>query len=257
MKMPVSEATTRSNYILPNNANNILWMSDIHVPYHNEKAIELALDYGKDEKINTIFLGGDIMDFYQISRFDKNPTLTSLKQEFEDTRQLFAYLRYRFPDALIYFKLGNHEIRWEKFLMKKAPQLFDMAEFKLDVILRFAEYKINLAGPPMGFVEAGKLFILHGHEFSGGAYSPVNPAKGFFNKTGISVIAGHHHRSSTHTSKQLDNKLITTYSTSCFCELRPDFMPINDWRHGGAIIKIKPSGNFKVNLFDIIDGDIV
>ena len=65
-KLPDSEEKIREPYVLPVADNNILLISDLHIPYHNIQAITLALDYGKEQKVNTIIINGDLMDFYQM-----------------------------------------------------------------------------------------------------------------------------------------------------------------------------------------------
>ena len=51
--LPESYEEQRDPYILPVCCNNILLISDLHIPYHNIDAITIALDYGKKEKVNT------------------------------------------------------------------------------------------------------------------------------------------------------------------------------------------------------------
>jgi len=55
-KLPDSEEKIREPYVLPIADNNILLISDLHIPYHNIQAITLALDYGKENKVNTVII---------------------------------------------------------------------------------------------------------------------------------------------------------------------------------------------------------
>ncbi len=71
--LPPSQESNYQPYKLPINHNNILIIGDIHVPYHNIPALTLALKYGLENGVNTILLNGDIIDFYAISRFEKDP----------------------------------------------------------------------------------------------------------------------------------------------------------------------------------------
>ena len=74
--LPESDAAEFKPYTLPKANNNILFLSDIHLPYHDIKALTIALDYGKQHKINTIYLNGDIMDFYKASFHEQDPKKT-------------------------------------------------------------------------------------------------------------------------------------------------------------------------------------
>lgn len=253
--LPESDEEEYTPYILPVVANNILALFDVHIPYHNIPALTAALDYGKENDINTILLGGDIMDCYQASSFEKDPRKRSLKDEFQMTRDFFSILRKNFPKAKIYFKIGNHEERWERMLRTKAPEILDMDEFRLDVILRFAEYGIELIGDKK-IIHAGKLNILHGHEFRSGMTVPVNPARGYYMKAKESMIAGHNHQTSSHSESSLNGSVVSTFSVGCLSDLHPRYNPINKWNHGFAHITVNKDKTFVVKNLKIINGKI-
>jgi hypothetical protein len=71
--LPESEEKPSVIYKMPTANNNILVLSDVHLPYQNNKALTLALDYGKKENINTILLLGDIMDMHKASFHEQDP----------------------------------------------------------------------------------------------------------------------------------------------------------------------------------------
>ena len=55
-----------------------IFLSDIHIPYQDKKALSLAMDIIKDYSLtsnDTIILGGDLVDYYPISSF--SPDLTN------------------------------------------------------------------------------------------------------------------------------------------------------------------------------------
>jgi hypothetical protein len=51
--LPESYEEKREPFVLPVCCNNILLISDLHIPYHNIEAVTIALNYGKKEKVNT------------------------------------------------------------------------------------------------------------------------------------------------------------------------------------------------------------
>jgi hypothetical protein len=104
---------------------------------------------------------------------------------------------------------------------------------------------------------AGKLPILHGHEWFGGFAPPVNPARGLFLKAKESCIIGHHHRSSEHSEKNLSGQVTTTWSTGCLCGLQPEYAPYNNYNHGFAHVIVSSDGNYQVKNIRIIDYKIV
>ena len=81
------------------------------------------------------------------------------------------------------------------------------------------------------------LNIIHGHEFSGGFFSPVNIARGLFLKANATAIQGHNHQTSENSITTINGDLITTWSTGCLCELHPAYMPFNKWNWGFAYIE--------------------
>jgi predicted phosphodiesterase len=253
--LPESDYEKCEPFIIPKGQNNILILSDIHFPYQDNKALELALDYGLENKVNAVYLNGDIADFYQCSRFTKDRRLRDMAGELEMVRQFLKLLQEKFK-CPIYYKIGNHEKRYEDYLMIKAPELLGIDDFKLEQLLRFREFGVTLVKDKQ-MALAGKLPILHGHEWFGGFAPPVNPARGLFLKAKESALVGHHHRTSEHTEKTLSGQVTTTWSTGCLCGLEPEYAPYNNYNHGFAHVKVSKDGNYELKNFRIINYKIV
>lgn len=254
--LPDSYQEKREPFILPKVCNNILLISDLHIPYHDIDAITIALDYGKKENVNTIFINGDLIDNSQVSRFEKDMKKRSVKQEFDATKEFLVQLRAAFPDASIYWLKGNHCVRWEKFLEQKVREIWDDPYFHLEERLRLNEQKVQILDDTV-LVKAGKLSITHGHHIFKGIFVPVSPARGAFLRAKQSVIVGHLHRSSYHTEMDLDGKVIGCWSTACLCELRPNYSPlVSNSQHGFAHIIIDKTGDFTVKNYQIINGKL-
>lgn len=89
--------------------NKFVVLSDIHFPYQDDKAIKAALNFVKTNPVDTIILNGDILDFYDVSSFDKDPSrINSLQKEIDMAQKFFKKLRTIKPDARIVFIKGNH-----------------------------------------------------------------------------------------------------------------------------------------------------
>ena len=255
IELPESDYQETEAFIIPKGQNNILVLSDIHLPYQDNKALELAINYGIEHKVNAVYLNGDTIDMYQASRFIKDRRKRDLAGELEKTRDFLKKLQETF-NCPIYFKIGNHEDRWEHYLMLKAPELLGVDDFKLEQILRFREFGVTLVKSKQ-VAMAGKLPILHGHEWFGGFAPPVNPARGLFLKAKESCIIGHHHRTSEHSEKNLSGQVTTTWSTGCLCGLQPEYAPYNNYNHGFAHVIVSSDGNYQVKNIRIIDYKIV
>lgn len=255
-KLPDSYEEKREPYILPVSCNNILLISDLHIPYHNIPAITIALDYGKAQKVNTIFINGDLIDMHQVSKFESDPKKRSIKQEFDATREFLTQLRKAFPKASIYWLKGNHCIRWEKFLYSKVREIWDDDYFFLEERLQLNSVNVKILDDKV-LVKAGKLSITHGHHIFKGAFTPVNPSRGAFLRAKQSLIVGHLHRPSHHPETDLDGKIISCWSTGCLCELRADYSPlVGNTMHGFAHIQIGKDGDYTVKNYSIINGKL-
>jgi predicted phosphodiesterase len=254
--LPLSDESYYSPYILPKVNNNILLLADIHIPYHSISALTCAIKYGKNVTVNTILLNGDIMDCYSISKFLKDPRKRSIKYELESTRQFLDVLAKEFPTAKIFWKDGNHERRYENYLKIKAPELLDIEEFRLDILLGFGARGIEKIDDDK-IVMAGKLPILHGHEFSRHSGSGVKPARSALLKAKHCVIVSHLHTTSEDCKNKINGELLTAWSTGCLCELNPEYARINEWNHGFAHIKIDKNGDFNVNNKRIYKGVVL
>ena len=242
-------------YHLSQDCKRVLCLYDVHVPYHDVRACNVAIQYGLEQKADTIFIGGDFMDCYGLSRFDKDPRKRGFAEELEMTIAFLRKLRELFPKARIYYMIGNHEERYEKLMQSKAPQFIGVPEFQIEVLLRFGEIGIELIDQKR-VARLGKLNLIHGHELPGGAYSPVNPAKGLYNKAKRSTMCGHHHQSSEHTEKDITGDIVTCWSIGSLCALNPDYMPINKWNHGFAFVE-RDGDNFHVHNKRIYNGNLL
>jgi hypothetical protein len=242
-----------------------LILSDLHIPFHDTSAI---MPLVRDAKRwlrpgDCVLLNGDVCDFFSISRFDKNPTESSLKLELESTRAFLGWLRAQFPRCRIVYKFGNHDEWFDKYLWRKAPELFGLAQVRLEHLLT---QPIPGAEPAIGGIEfitdqrkivAGHLDILHGHELGKGSIAPpVNPARGFFLKTMECTLAGHLHRTSQHQERTSKGKQIACWSTGCLCGLSPDYARINKWDHSAARLDLS-GDDFQVTPLRVINGKLV
>jgi hypothetical protein len=96
----------------------------LHFPYQDNEAIECAINEGLKQGCDAIILNGDALDCHMISDFVKDPRKRKFKDELYSIRQFLASLRHTFPNANIYYKEGNHEERYWRYMRIKAPELF-------------------------------------------------------------------------------------------------------------------------------------
>jgi len=210
-----------------------LLLSDLHVPWHDEKAIELAVGFGLEQGCNTLYLNGDVCDFYSISPFDADPRNRDLLKEVETVKIILHEFSQKFDN--LYFKSGNHEDWWSKHLYRRAPDIVELGVFDLEKVLCLEEMGYTYVKSKQ-WSQMASLTVLHGHEIKG--YSPVNPARGIFLRLNQTAVVGHYHRSSHHSDNQaISKKSISCWSVGCLFDLSPEYDPLNKWNLGFAIIE--------------------
>ena len=177
-----------------------------------------------------------------------------LSHEFKVAGEFLDLLKREFPTAKIFWKEGNHEMRWQRYLRVKAPIVLDMDEFRLPVILKLRERGVTWIENKQ-LVKIGKLNAIHGNEFKGGG--GINVARTLWLRAGDNVIAGDKHKTQSMIKTNVDKKTVGTWSVGCLCELNPDYMPFNEWNHGFAHITVENNGNFKVKNLLILAGKLM
>lgn len=240
---------------LPKHFKKVLVLSDIHIPYHTLEAIETALDYGFNQGIDCIYLNGDVIDFAKISRWAKDPLMKTAAVEVAEARLfLEGLISLGLP---VFYKLGNHEDRWNRYIIDNAPELYDLDVLQIRKVLHLDALGIELIDSRQR-AKFGKLNVIHGHEFGKSVFSPVNPARGLFLRAKASILAGHFHQTSAHHENDINGKQTACFSSGCLCDLQPDYRPFafTKWNHGAAIVELNEDGNFSVDNFRIIEGKV-
>jgi predicted phosphodiesterase len=172
----------------------LVWISDLHVPYHNKKAIDLALTVIQDIQPFAVYVGGDVFDFYQISDFDREPirATDTLQKEFDAGRYIFKELCNN-TDNVLYF-IGNHEYRMSKLIIRTAPGLYGLRSLNLTQAAELPQ-EVKIV-PYLAQVKCGKVNYTHGEivnkSGNGVAFSMSKKYPG------INLIQGHSHNADIH-----------------------------------------------------------
>ncbi len=175
--------------------DRLFFFPDTHRPYHDKRKYGLALkacqqflgDTPKGFKKRTI-IGGDFGDCYCVSDHDKNPARsTDLEWELEDVATGIKEVRQASgEEADIDYTEGNHENRLDRFLVRKAPELFGLCRFK-DLVgldkwhVRYHAYRKHIT--------IGKLHVTHdtGNAGAYAHYKALALAQG-------NIVINHTHR---------------------------------------------------------------
>lgn len=252
--LPSSDETVYEPYVI-NGHKRLGILSDIHCPFHSMSALTVAFDYLKKRKVDGILLNGDTIDCHRLSRWIKDPKKRNFKLELDTFKALFEVIEKTFK-CKIYFKIGNHEERYEHFLYEKAGELVGIEEFEFANIIKARARGIEIIGDKR-VMKLNALNGIHGHEYIGGISAPVNVARGLYLRGKVSAFQGHNHATSSHTESDMNGKVVTTYSIGCLSELHPAYMPLNKWNHGFAEVDLDPNGeNFEFINHTIYKGKV-
>jgi predicted phosphodiesterase len=213
-----------------------LALYDIHCPYHDETILKETIKFSKSKyKIDTIYLGGDTIDFYPISSFDKIPTKTRLQEELNETKKLLKYLRKEFPKQKFIYHQGNHEFRLDRWMMKH-PDIYGLDNMKLESLLGLNELKIKLLDVKQFSCLNNDTYLLHGDE--------VTRKK--LEKPTHDCLYGHFHKTKNVISDvSFTGESYTSYGVGSLCRLDPDYLPYNDWNNGFAVITETEIHNYR------------
>lgn len=128
-------------------------IGDIHIPFHDPKALSLILNIFKDAKVDEIVLNGDVLDFYNVNSYGKHPDVQeALVDELAAGKDFLTSLRKMFPKQKITFIEGNHCYRLDKYIIQNCPVFWNMitlekqlglADLKIDYIRYNSWYALN------------------------------------------------------------------------------------------------------------------
>ncbi len=232
-----------------------LVIADIHAPYHDKPALLIALEYGYKSGCDGVLILGDLHDFFSVSFWEKDPRKRDFQYELEITRSIYESIATGFPGAKKRVKIGNHEERYERYLGVKAPELLGVDVFEFASITHCEKHGFEVVGDRK-IVKIGTLNLVHGHEFGRSISAPVNPARGLFLRAKTHCLCAHHHQPSYHPEPDMNGKVIGCWSIGCLCDLHPQYLPINKWQHGFAVVESLGGDEFHVDNKVIIKGKV-
>lgn len=111
-----------------------LILGDLHMPFHCRRSLQTAIEYAKELKPNVIIQIGDLDDQYCFSRYPRSQNKNTPQEELLAARKhgtkMWEDLRKASPKADRYQLLGNHDVRLNKRIMEKLPELYEMLDFE-------------------------------------------------------------------------------------------------------------------------------
>ena len=209
---------------------NVLVMNDLHTPFERSDVLDVIRKHA--DEIDTLVLGGDIMDCESVSSFPAIDRL-SLYEELDYTHKFLSEVRGIIPNARIIMIRGNHEERLHKDIarmQKKQLQKLlnpEILEMFIDGFYLYEdgskEYYEPIEGLtyiPSYYVNIDeKLIVAHPKSFSQSKGTILEKAVQHFlnyNEQFDVVVFGHTHKQCSGTVERHTGKFAV--ENSCMCK---------------------------------------
>src|SRR5687768_4048974 len=86
-----------------------LVINDLHIPYHDTQVLQSFLHYYNETQPDYLVINGDLIDAYELSKFDKSPERFGMTlDEIEQTNAILGKFQELSPETKIIYCLGNH-----------------------------------------------------------------------------------------------------------------------------------------------------
>lgn len=216
----------------------VLFASDLHIPYHHPRYLDLLMKVQKSFKPDTIAYLGDIDDACPVSRWSEGKAdelekalityAPQVQTFFKDSREIS-------PDARIHYATGNHEIRYEDYINRKAPAFKDFVT--PEFLWKTDTYGIELShynNPPFELYPG--FYVHHGPYALKDAGSSVRKVMDEFC---ITCMVGHSHRQAfVHKTFELAGFTLRGWELGHLTDTKSDGMAydrLHDWCPGFAV----------------------
>lgn len=227
---------------------NILVASDVHIPFQDNKAVDAFLNACDDMNPDIVVLNGDIIDMFMLSRFTKGEGRNPL-EEVTMCRDFLKRVRAAAPDAQIFYVIGNHETRLERYVLTKAPELASLIE---DVFSIIKVTDFNVRGCASVTIN-DHLVFKHGTLL--GSKSGLSAIKEMENAY-MSGCTGHTHRLCKYIARKAGRKFFWI-ETGCLCDMNPEYVIQPNWQQGFAHIMIENGKVTQARAYEIENGVII
>lgn len=222
----------------------IIQINDLHIPFHDKRTLEVFYKFLSDVRVDQLVIAGDLLDFYELSTFDKDPKRKfTIQDEIDQCYEVLKELKNYCPE--IHFIKGNHEDRLRRFLWKN-PSLASIKVLELPKLL-------NLDSLDVEYHDFE--YIFRGFRFTHGQIVRQESgasAKAELLKYGSSMSSGHTHRLGMFIKTDARGT-IGAYEAGCMCELTPEYIQgTPNWQQGFLVFDFD-NDRFFCQIVPILD----
>lgn len=229
----------------------VVYIPDTHHPYHDKRAIKALENFVKEQEPDVVIFGGDNVDFYSISSFDKDPErIYGLQEELISAISFMSKIKkLAGKDTDLHFLEGNHEFRMAKYLMRH-PELASLDALRVPELLRLGQMGIS-------YTPYDKGLMIDGFLFKHGTRANMYAAKSEVELEGVSGMSGHVHRIMRHskTDRHGSHTWHTTGHLSDPAQIEYMKQQTPNWQQGFGVVEFnKRNGTHEVYQPVIKDG---
>jgi hypothetical protein len=232
--------------------SRVVVLPDIHAPYHDQRALDCALEAIQVLRPSGVLQIGDAADCYALSRFAKDPGRRGRAiEELEKAGELMRYISDSLPSTVKWKAIteGNHEARAYSYVRDKAPELDGMVRSVWDV-LGMSDWR---AIPISSYAQVGKMSYHHGWRH--GIYA----ARQSLQDWGGNLTFGHTHRVAVWyggTVRGEDHVAVNCGWLGDYnqIEYRMRATARRDWQHAISVQDFAEDGTVFAHVIPIVDG---
>ena len=239
--IPPIEDIIITDFIKPKKKPRIaVCFGDHHVPYVSPFTVGVELLWCKDHQPDDIIIGGDFLDCYSVSNFDKNPKRMRsdrFNDELNIGYSILKAFRDTCPKAKIWYIEGNHEARLSKFRIRRTSEISDLKQagglreiVNIPYLLRLNELDIHYISSIKDESEIEINGVWFGHWRAANKYSGYT-IKNLLDKFMVPCVQNHVHRLGVHY-RTVKTGIIEGRENGCSCLLTPEYLMNPDWQNG-------------------------
>ena len=270
--------------ILPDPQIGYRLLNDVYDPFHDERAMDVALQItswlADNDRMDGVINLGDYIDLPTFGRFEQEPAFANTTQKAFDRAHLFLQEQRAAagPKAEIVLIEGNHDRRMEKFISINAAAAWglkranaqELPVMSIPYLLRLEEIGVEYidAYPAGAYWLTKTLRAMHGTKVR----SNGSTAAAYTNDTPhISTVFGHVHRQEVQSRTVFDREgaiKSSAISPGCLCRVDGAVPSVNgstkvdgspakfyeNWQQGIAVITIDEDEQFYTELVQINEG---
>ena len=226
----------------------ILRLGDVHYPYHDKRAIGVALKFAEFLQPKIIILD-EWLDVYSLSKYNKDPQRKQdLQDDIDGAVVLLRWVRQVCPNSRLIMLKSNHDKRLQTYLRTRAEELDNLR------CLQFSEL-LELFSMGIEYMDS---FIFRNFLWKHGSVVRKDSgmtARAELLKEGMSGCSGHSHRLALFF-KTLRGGKFCWIESGCLCDTKEvEYIDgTADWMQGVSVVSFaKDSNHYYPAVCPIID----